>query len=341
MWEQIITRLPHPTLLLSPAGQILAANTMSGDLFGPDLVGRGYLVALRHPKLVDAIESCLSEKSPTEARFEIVQMHTNRSLHAQCDPVEGAGVHVLVQFQDLSDFSQNMQMKRDFVANVSHELKSPLTAMSGFIETLQGPAKDDPETRTRFLGIMSDETGRMSRMVDDLLSLSRLEQDSRRRPSTRVDIAEILQSVVMHMSPRAKDVGMALNLDVADAVFKCRADKDQVRQVFTNLIDNGLKYGRSDRGLCIGISCVNTDIHVSGPAIRADFQDFGNGFDPVHIPRLGERFYRIDSHRARHEGGTGLGLAIVKHILNRHRGALRIQSEMGKGSMFSVIIPTT
>jgi two-component system phosphate regulon sensor histidine kinase PhoR len=228
-------------------------------------------------------------------------------------------------------------MRRDFVANVSHELRTPLTAISGFVETLQGAAKDDPEARMRFLTIMAAETERMNRLVRDLLHLSRVEAEERIRPETRVDLAAIARSVGDSLQPVAQAAEVRLALEGVEAPIELRADADQMVQVLTNLTENAIKYG-SPAGATVTLA-LKRDTGPRGPVLRVDVVDQGAGIDARHIPRLTERFYRVDSHRSRAMGGTGLGLAIVKHIVQRHRGRLVIESEPGSGSKFSVLLP--
>jgi two-component system phosphate regulon sensor histidine kinase PhoR len=220
-------------------------------------------------------------------------------------------------------------------------LKTPLTALLGFIETLQGPARNDPAAQDRFLEIMGAEANRMNRLVGDLLSLSRVEEEARMRPTDRLQIVELVQTVVRNLSEvaKAQDVSIELNgLDKSDDLVVL-GDTDQLMQVFTNLIENAVKYGGLGCMVNITFNSVERDPFLRRPAVRIEVQDEGPGIDPIHIPRLPERFYRIDSHRSREMGGTGLGLAIVKHIVNRHRGRLKIESQLGQGSVFTVILP--
>jgi two-component system phosphate regulon sensor histidine kinase PhoR len=234
-------------------------------------------------------------------------------------------------------------MRRDFVANVSHELRTPLATLSGFIETLQGPAKDDAPARDRFLGIMAQQAARMTRIVTDLLSLSKIEESELTPPSGRVDVARIVQSTIDALAPQAKakkaEIDAVLAADLPPAI----GESDQLAQVFQNLIDNAIKYGRVAGR--VRVSVTRADQLPAGFAPRHNayvvfkVRDDGEGIAREHLPRLTERFYRVDAGRSRDMGGTGLGLAIVKHIVNRHRGTLDIDSEQGKGSEFAVYLP--
>jgi two-component system phosphate regulon sensor histidine kinase PhoR len=245
---------------------------------------------------------------------------------------------VLLCFEDLSEKEQASQMRRDFVANVSHELRTPLTALMGFIETLQGPARRDDVAIDRFLGIMQSEAARMERLVRDLLSLSRVESEERVRAPDPVDLGRIIGSVLHTLRPLAKVCGCEIMFDTPEGV-RVAGNSDQLQQVFTNLIENAIKYGGKGNAITITLDPSPPETTLRVPAVLVRVADQGPGIDPLHIPRLTERFYRVDTHRSREMGGTGLGLAIVKHIINRHRGRLRIESTPGQGSVFTVILP--
>jgi len=211
--------------------------------------------------------------------------------------------------------------------------------MMGFIETLRGPARDDAPARDRFLTIMTGEAERMNRLVGDLLSLSRVESNERVRPTDKVDLRYVLQSTMRNLNPLAVEADVTLVATMGDDPLPLMGDTDQLLQVFTNLIENGIKYGGVGKEVEILVETTLRDPSLRGPAVRITVRDHGPGIDPVHLPRLTERFYRADSHRSRALGGTGLGLAIVKHILNRHRGRLKITSDLGDGARFTVILP--
>ncbi|MAN98569.1 MAG: two-component sensor histidine kinase, partial [Roseovarius sp.] len=241
-------------------------------------------------------------------------------------------------FEDLTEREHAAQMRRDFVANVSHELRTPLTALMGFIETLQGPARHDQAAIDRFLGIMQSEAARMERLVRDLLSLSRVESEERVRPRDEVNLSQVIGSVLHALRPLARDRACDISFEAPEGMV-VRGNDDQLQQVFTNLVENAIKYGGKGNRITITLERTPRDATLRAPAIVARVRDQGPGIDPLHIPRLTERFYRVDTHRSREMGGTGLGLAIVKHIVNRHRGRLRISSAPGEGSEFSVILP--
>ena len=225
-------------------------------------------------------------------------------------------------------------MRADFVANVSHELRTPLSSLLGFVETLRGPARDDAEARDKFLSIMHEQAERMLRLIEDLLSLSRIEMDEHTRPRGRVDLGQVLGTVKDMLSMKAAGRNMRIELDLAAGIGPVTGDADQLTQVFQNLVDNALKYGR--KGTAVEVTAAESgdgDISVT-------VADRSEGIPPEHLPRLTERFYRVDAARSRQLGGTGLGLAIVKHIVNRHRGHLSVDSAIREGSRFTVTLPS-
>lgn len=338
--QSYLDAIPLPAVFVSVDQRILGANARAVAINPLAGENQPFVLIFRQPGLIEAIEKCLDQQSARKA----VYYHTDGPHEVRFDVTLSyvAGEHlsgVLLCFTDVTELEQADQMRRDFVANVSHELRSPLTAILGFIETLQGPARDDPNVRGRFLGIMSSEAGRMNRLVGDLLSLSKVEEDARRRPKDEIDMDALIRSAVRNLAPLAAEDGSNVLYDAPETAPMVVADHDQMMQVFTNLIENALKYGGPKTEVAIHIRDVDRDAGLRGPAWCIDVTDNGPGIDPAHIPRLTERFYRIDSHRSREMGGTGLGLAIVKHILNRHRGRLRIDSTKGKGSTFTVVLP--
>jgi two-component system, OmpR family, phosphate regulon sensor histidine kinase PhoR len=238
-------------------------------------------------------------------------------------------------FHDQTPLRRVEEMRADFVANASHELRTPLAALSGFIETLQGLARDDAKARQRFLAIMQEQAKRMARLIDDLLSLSRIELNAHRRPDTPVDLVPIVRQVVDGLETLARDRGVTVHIDAANAL-PILGDHDELVRIFENLVENALKYGAAGRRVDIKIG--------PGASAEAEAQvsvrDYGPGIAPEHLPRLTERFYRVDVTESRAQGGTGLGLALVKHILNRHRGRLLIESVPGAGAKFTVHLPT-
>lgn len=244
---------------------------------------------------------------------------------------------LILSFQDVTQLAQAGQMRRDFVANVSHELRTPLTALMGFIETLRGAARDDADARDRFLSIMEGEASRMNRLVGDLLSLNRVESKERIRPKEEMDLVAHLASTLKTMQPLADADKVSLKFTPPSEPVTIIGDPDQLLQVFMNLIENAIKYGGDQVEMTVEL--LERDPSLRTAAVRVKVMDNGAGIDPIHLPRLTERFYRADNHRSREQGGTGLGLAIVKHIVNRHRGRLRVSSDLGVGTCFAVTLP--
>jgi two-component system phosphate regulon sensor histidine kinase PhoR len=248
----------------------------------------------------------------------------------------GTGLYVLL-FKDQSEARRIDRMRADFIANASHEMRTPLASISGFIETLRGPARNDPAARDQFLQIMQNQAGRMARLIDDLLSLSRLEMKPFHRSGVRVDLRDVVESVIDSLAPLAKDSGLAVERNFADGPLEVPGDRDELYQVFENLLENACKYGQSGERIIVSIAPSKKGPE---PGIDVTIRDFGPGIAEEHIPRVTERFYRVEVETSRSQKGTGLGLSIVKHILTRHNGRLTIESEPGKGAAFTVHLPT-
>ncbi|MEP1198357.1 sensor histidine kinase [Tateyamaria sp.] len=341
--DALLAAIPLPSLAIDSTERIIAANTEALTLIGQQAKGRNYVTILRQPALLDAIEATLTDRTPRTTRYLSNDGAQDTTLRVSCRPVrdvgqDGAGA-VLLSFEDVSHVEQAGQMRRDFVANVSHELRTPLTALMGFIETLRGPARNDAAASTRFLNIMQDEAERMNRLVGDLMSLNRVEGDERVRPTQSVVLNDVLESTLRTLRPLASEAGVTFDIQMPDTPVHMIGDSDQLKQVFTNLTENAIKYGGSGGRVTVRMTASPREAALRAPGARVQIIDYGPGIDPVHLPRLTERFYRADDHRSRALGGTGLGLAIVKHIINRHRGRLRVESELGEGATFTVILP--
>ncbi len=338
--DATLAALSIPVLAIGQAGRIVAMNAPAEVLLGGNMSGRHFATVLRQPGVIDAIEGVQSGAPSAEAGFISHEGGVETRWRTNMANASTGGERItVVSFLDETWQADADAMRRDFVANVSHELKTPLTALLGFIETLQGPARDDPVARDKFLAIMAREAGRMDRLTQDLLSLSRVEREERRRPDAQVNLADLVQAAAMAMSPAADAANVTLQVKCAPDLPAVRGDADQLSQVLANLIENAIKYGLEDGTVQITLSSGSTDPRLPGPVQRIDVSDQGEGIEPHHLARLTERFYRIDSHRSREVGGTGLGLAIAKHIANRHRGRLEIASTPGEGSVFSLILP--
>jgi two-component system phosphate regulon sensor histidine kinase PhoR len=330
----LIEALPDAAYLLDRRGSVLAGNTRAAALHGP--LRRGELASLRirTPEVVEAIRLTSADGTPRRVEYSI-RVPTERRLEAHVVPVSLASAgepdHILLEFRDLSQQHLIEQMRADFVANASHELRTPLASLSGFIDTLRGSARSDEAARERFLSIMADQAKRMSRLIDDLLSLSRVEMNEHIQPKAVVDLVPIIDHVRDALAPLARERGVTVEVKRAAERLPVQGDRDELIRLFENLVENALKYGASGKRVEIGLEAEDGEAVV---AVR----DFGPGIAPEHLPRLTERFYRVDVETSRAQGGTGLGLAIVKHILARHRGKLGIESDLGHGAKFTVRI---
>ena len=333
----LINALPLPTVVIGAEERIFASNGPANAILGDALIGHHYINALRQPALIEAISNVRAGAAMRNARFLGREGNKDTIFNVI---VARSGDNIVLSFEDRTAAEDVGQMRREFVANVSHELRTPLTALLGFIETLGGAARDDPEARDRFLGIMEREASRMTRLVDDLLSLSRVEEDERVRPREHVDLAALLASVIKGLEPQVQAGDVIVNLQNKGSGELIPGDAGQLVQVFTNLIENSLKYGAAGERVDVVLFDKEHHPRLRSDGVRITVRDYGEGIPSHHIMRLTERFYRVDNHRSREVGGTGLGLAIVKHIVNRHRGRLTIESEVGKGTEVSVFLPT-
>ena len=338
--RDILTVLGIPALLIAPDDRIFATNASGEKLLGKNIEGRHFITALRQPILLEVIEQVQRDGVRRETRYHDNDGQHDHTYRVSCGSVPMQGQHgILVSFEDITPMETAGQMRRDFVANVSHELRTPLTALLGFIETLQGPARSDPKAQERFLGIMANEAERMNRLVSDLLSLSRVEADERVRPNETVDLGVLMQQTRHSMAQLAADAGIEMSIHLPPMPVLVQGDPDQLQQVLTNLVENAIKYSEDGGFVRMSLNEPDFENRLRSLGVRMEVSDTGPGIETVHLPRLTERFYRIDSHRSRELGGTGLGLAIVKHIVNRHRGRLQVDSQVGVGSTFSVILP--
>ncbi|SFK61757.1 ATP-binding protein [Shimia haliotis] len=328
--------IPLPAFIVDSDARLLASNALMVDLQPKASESLPLILVFRQPALNEAVQICLRTGAPQRT----VYLHGDgRQEHRFDVSISALNGGAFVCFRDITEERQLDQMRRDFVANVSHELRTPLTAILGFIETLQGPAKGDAKAQDRFLGIMSAEANRMNRLVGDLLSLSRVEDLSRMRPTDPVDLHRLLRSAIQNLTPLAEESHSVIRMDQQAEDCVVPGDADQLLQLVTNLIENALKYGGQGTSVALSLRSAERATGVKGKVAVLTVTDNGPGIDEIHIPRLTERFYRIDSHRSREMGGTGLGLAIVKHIVHRHRGRLEIESTLGKGTAISVFLP--
>ncbi len=328
---EIVQALPDPVLVIGPDGIVVMANAQVNSVFDSDPQGLHLSATIRAPAVLDAMADVLGGEAAYHVEYE-VRFPVPRSFQAFVAPLgQGGAKGAVIVLRDLTREQQIERMRADFVANASHELRTPLASLSGFIETIQGAAKNDEKAQAKFLGLMRSQADRMKRLIDDLLSLSRIEMNEHVRPSSDVDLAQVAHHVRDVLGGMAKDLGCELRVD-SEGPLNVLGNRDELVQVVQNLVENALKYGSS--GKLVEVDCRKAD----GQA-ELRVRDHGPGIAPEHIPRLTERFYRVNVQESRSRGGTGLGLAIVKHILNRHRGRLAISSELGKGSIFTVRMP--
>lgn len=340
--QHFLENLPDPVILLDGAREIVAINRPARDLLGVGMLGRDLALTLRHPDVLAAVETVFSGAPSIVEEITLpvpVPRTYTLSVSGLAETGEPAAPRALLVLHDETRAKRAEQTRADFVANASHELRSPLASLIGFIETLRGHASDDPEARKRFLEVMHNEAQRMARIVDDLMSLSRVEINEHVPPRDAVDLADVVEGVVNALAVRAERKNMEIVVDSLEAVPRVSGDADQLTQVFHNLVDNAVKYGREGTPIRITAQTVQRLPGADVKGVSVAVADQGKGISSIHLPRLTERFYRVDEGRSRQLGGTGLGLAIAKHIVNRHRGRLMIESREGVGSTVTVFLP--
>src|SRR6185295_4026813 len=338
----IVAGMPDPAMLLDRAGRVIHLNAAASQL-APALRKNGRAqFALRSPDILTALREAIATAEPRRITY-LDHVPVDRWMELIITPVPvptafgGSDYCMLMTFHDQTPLRRVEEMRADFVANASHELRTPLAALSGFIDTLQGPAKDDAKARERFLGIMQTQATRMARLIDDLLSLSRVELSAHVRPDTLADIVPIIRQVADGLEPLARERQVTIDIDLPDEPVAIAGDREELLRLFENLIENALKYGAS--GGKVMVSLTSAASGDGAPEVRVMVRDFGPGIAPEHLPRLTERFYRVDVGDSRAQGGTGLGLSLVKHILNRHRGRLLIESVPKNGAVFTACFP--
>ena len=329
---EIFSRLfDEAAVLVDHERLVVRANGRAIDLLGEHIVAQPLDNFLRHPEFFDALGQAQSGDMVTDMNYTRHD-HIRRDFKIRFAPFfEG---HTLILFFDVTAQRSIERIQSEFVANVSHELRSPLTALSGFVETLQTTAADDRRAREKFLGIMHSEAQRMQRLIDGLLSLSRVEAEEHRPPRDVVSLLPIIENAVSAFDTRARDddrrIEIILDAAIDSQPLAVLADSDELSEVFHNLLENALKYGNSATPVQLRLGPGRgIGQQTRNDLVRVEVINFGDTIDEQHISRLTERFYRVDKGRSRKMGGTGLGLAIVKHIVNRHRGRLRIASEDG------------
>jgi len=341
--DRLMANIPDPVILVDRRALVREANEAARRLLPNLKVDQPLSFALRAPDVLDGIDQvqrtgqtlkvAYEQRTPLERTFE-VQIGALKPVVG--GPEGQAGV--VLFFRDLTAARRLETMRVDFIANVSHELRTPLASLLGFIETLQGSARNDAAARERFLGIMQAQAQRMTRLIDDLLSLSRIELRAHVQPQTPIDLVPIVRAMIDTLGPLAREQGVEIAFSGGAGPLMVFGDRDELSRVAENLIENAVKYGAG--GGRIEVAVGRAPAAADRPAqIEFTVRDYGPGIAPEHLPRLTERFYRVDPSRSRSMGGTGLGLAIVKHIVGRHRGRLVIESEPDRGALFRITIP--
>jgi two-component system, OmpR family, phosphate regulon sensor histidine kinase PhoR len=361
--EAVIASLPDPLIMLDRARRIVRANQAAESALGAPLADRDLIAVLRSPQVIDAVAGAFDSGDGRIVEFSL-PVPVERAFLARVEPLPrpiADGTVALLTLHDITQVKRTDRMRVDFVANASHELRTPLSTLVGFIETLRGPAREDAVARERFLTIMHEQGQRMSRLVADLLSLSRIELNEHTPPTGQVKLGEIIRTIVDGLEFKAAGKQMTIVVDAPppngetstrlDDLPAVNGDNDEITQVFQNLIDNAIKYGRTGATIriagwtvapmraAVGAGTPPPAQRLDRPAVAVAVMDEGEGIAREHLPRLTERFYRVDVTQSRAEGGTGLGLSLVKHILNRHRGKLTIESEIGTGAAFTARLP--
>ena len=335
----LIGAMPGPAIVVGGDLRLVAANPPAQILLPAAKIGEPLVLALRAPDVLDGLRRVLAQGAAETVSWS-ERVPVERLFDVHIAPLIARGGIVgaaLITLNDLTEARKVERMRVDFIANASHELRTPLASLLGFIETLQGPAREDEKARQKFLGIMREQARRMARLIDDLLSLSRIEQNQHVRPEAPVDLALVARHVADTLAPLAREMAVDVDLAAGQSVIVV-GDRDELVRVAENLVENAIKYGAPPPGekrrgkIEIRVARQNREGALS-------VRDDGPGIAPEHLPRLTERFYRIDAGQSRSKGGTGLGLAIVKHILARHRGRLAIASEIGRGAVFTAIVP--
>jgi two-component system, OmpR family, phosphate regulon sensor histidine kinase PhoR len=340
--DAIISGLPDAVIIVDRQGIVIAFNPRAHVIAPAIAAGQPLSFGLRVPDLIDAIRRTVATGESARVEF-FERIPADRWSDAFVTPISLPADTarnrdlIMVTLHDLTPMRRVEEMRVDFVANASHELRTPLASLAGFIDTLQGSARDDAPARNRFLDIMKAQATRMARLIDDLLSLSRIELKAHLQPQTQLDLAAIVRHVADGLQMLARDRSVEIKVGMPATPLTIRGDRDELIRVFENLIENALKYGAS--GKRVDVTGRQEDGSGGGAEAVIEVRDFGPGIAPEHLPRLTERFYRVDVAESRAQGGTGLGLALVKHILNRHRARLSIDSTPGQGATFSARFP--
>lgn len=330
----LVSALPDPAIVVAENGEVVSANEPACALLEVSPVGKHLTLSLRAPNVLYAVDDAIVNQTSSQVEH-IIRAAVPRTIEVYVSPLgqQNSETRIaLIILRDLTYEQQLERMRADFVANASHELRTPLASISGFIETMQGAAKHDPKAQAKFLDVMKVQADRMSVLIDDLLSLSRIEINEHLAPSGQVNLVDVVKKAKDLLARVSKEQNCEVRINMPDTL-SVTGDESQLSQVVINLIENALKYAASGKFIDVEASEQNGAVHLM-------VRDHGPGIAPQHVPRLTERFYRVSVQDSRMRGGTGLGLAIAKHIINRHRGKLLIESVVGQGSQFSIQLPS-
>lgn len=344
--EILVDTIPDILVMLDSGNRVVRTNRAARAIFGQNLAKKPLKEVIPNEHLLGTVYAVVEDMKGREIDFRIEEpaQRDFRAIIERFPVPSSGGISTVITLTDITEMKRGEQMRADFVANASHEIRTPLASIIGFIETLQGPARDDPAAQVQFLKLMNDQAQRMSRLVQDLLTLSKVEVDASKPPMEKVGLAKVVRRELQHFDWAAQQKDMQIRLDMKDSVPAVRGDEGELAQVVHNLVGNAIKYGHAGSDVTVSLRVSTSFPSVANfrtydRAICLSVRDKGEGIPKEHIPRLTERFYRVDTARTRKVGGTGLGLAIVKHIVHRHRGVMTIDSVVGKGSVFSIYLP--
>jgi two-component system phosphate regulon sensor histidine kinase PhoR len=344
--EILVDTIPDILIMLDSENRVVRTNRAARSIFGQNLAKKPLKEVIPNESLLGTVYAVVEDMKGREIDFRIEEPSQRdfRAIIERFPVPSSGGISTVLTLTDITEMKRGEQMRADFVANASHEIRTPLASIIGFIETLQGPAKDDKDAQVQFLKLMNDQAQRMSQLVQDLLTLSKVEVDASKPPMEKVNLVKVVRREAQHFDWAAQQKDMQIRLDMKNSLPAVRGDEGELAQVVHNLVGNAIKYGTAGSDVTINLRVSTSfpniaNFRIYDRAICLSVRDKGEGIPKEHIPRLTERFYRVDTARTRKVGGTGLGLAIVKHIIHRHKGVMTIDSVVGKGSVFSVYLP--
>ena len=335
--QAILSSMADGVIALDGWGRVILINPVVEEIFGISFAncrGKNILRVIRNNELERILNQALETDQGIEKQVRIL-MPEPRFFRVHVTPLKGAGrerAGVVALLRDITERKRLEEMRSDFVANVSHELRTPLTSIRGFSETLLDGALEEPAVARQFLGIINAEAERLTRLIDELLNLSKIESHESVLQKQPVELAPLIERTIAIFQPRAGEKDIAIQLAIAGDIPPVQGDPDMLSRVLINLIDNAVSYTPAAGWILVRAT-------ASAGEVKVDVQDNGIGIPPESLPRLFERFYRVDKARSREQGGTGLGLSIVKHIVEAHGGTVQVKSKVGEGSTFSFILP--